>query len=299
MRRFLIILVFIILTVGAYGQSYQSVFGKNSTTWSIKWHNLDFTTSSDFFVSGDTIINSLSYKSISVNNFGKTGYFLREDTLTGKIWLVNLNPQCYGTDTAPRLEADLSLQLGDTFNISLSQLNVTDPADSLIVVDSVYYVAGQKQIRFTSPPSIGQLPEPITFIEGIGPNYSLMWLTGNCDEYIGKYLLCVFKDSVEADYTNLRFNGECSPNFAGIPTVGIADITIYPNPAREYLDITGVLDSKTECAITNVLGQVLGHYSLISGSNNINIGDFASGYYQISFYLNGGKIGYQKFIKVN
>src|ERR1700733_12149384 len=109
MKTILISILSLMSSLIGYTQPYQSVFGKNATTWSIEWSNLNFGTSSYFYVAGDTIINSLSYKAISINTFGATKFFLREDTLTGRVWLVDLD--CY-LDTVPKLVADLSLRLG-------------------------------------------------------------------------------------------------------------------------------------------------------------------------------------------
>jgi hypothetical protein len=152
----------------------------------------------------------------------------------------------------------MTLQLGDTFNIRASDINSPNSGDTTIVVDSVFFVQSEKRIRFKTPTWTG-LTEPITFFEGIGPNYSLFWITNNCQTYENKYLLCVFKDSIEANYSNLRFNGLCSPNFASIAEIGMSNINIDPNPFSDMLNISiSQADLRqVDFSVYNILGQIV------------------------------------------
>lgn len=292
MKNILFIIFLIAASEIACAQPYQSIFGKDSTTWVIEWSNTDLNTYANFTILSDTIYQSKAYKVVGFP--GLNFALIREDTLTGQIWSVDLLCD-YNLDGVERLVADMSLQVGDSFNANNTLL--VYPTDTFIVVDSVYYIQGQKRIRFSDSLNLG---EPITFYEGIGPNYSLLWKVGNdCSGYTGKYLLCVFKDGVKADYTNLAYNGDCSPDLPmGVESVALSKINISPNPAMEYLNVTGVQDPKTEGIITNAIGQQVGQYNLAQGSNTIPLNNLPSGYYQISFYLKGITLGVQRFVKM-
>lgn len=252
-----IILFYLIAVISKIGiaQPYQSIFGKDSTTWAIMWSGSDYSDEGNFNVILDTTYQSKRYKMT-----GREGYnyaFIREDTLNGQIWAVDLLCN-YNNNNTERLVANMSLQVGDSFSINMLEI-IPNPADTFIVVDSVYYVQGQKRIRFASPPASvysEQFTEPITFIEGIGPNYLLLWLVGNeCSGFGDKYLLCVFKDGVEADYTNLRYNGQCYPDFEGVKDVNLNKISITPNPATNQLLISTNDFQAQTITIYNLNGQ--------------------------------------------
>ena len=288
--------LFSILFIGTcYAQPYQSVFGKNTTTWTIAWDNLDIGGYTEFFVKGDTIFNTRSYKKISANNDNSLHTLIREDTLTGKVWLVDLG--CVFPDTTERLVADLSLQLGDTFNIKSSDIIISNPADTLIMVDSVYYIQGKKYIRFTNPASAdtthSHLTEPIIFVEGIGPNYSLLWKNSNCDLYADKYLLCVYKDSVNAGYNNLRFNGNCYPLFASVTEIDKSEIKVSPNPFSSDISLTiqGKNLKQVSFTITDITGSVIYHREESSLTANytkmLDLSYLANGIYFLTVRANG------------
>lgn len=85
---FLTILCMVSLGLSA---QYKSVFGRTQTSWNVSLSNFPVTLggySDSLFVSGDTVVNSYTYKKIHGQSYGnsKQRYagLLREDTIEGK-----------------------------------------------------------------------------------------------------------------------------------------------------------------------------------------------------------------------
>jgi hypothetical protein len=305
MKRILLIaLISITVCRNGSAQSYQSVFGANSTYWIIQWDNLDFSSYSNFFVQYDTLLfNTYPYKKVVADDNGMTRLLLREDTSTGRVWCRSLNPYCgYSPrDTDERLVLDMSLRLGDTFNVK--HWVYDGSADTLIIVDSLYYMQGQKYLRFKSPIDSGIIQtftssEPITFIEGIGPNYSLLWMRDDCSAYGAPYLLCAYKDSIKANYTNLRFNGDCTPILGGITDINVSQINIFPNPTSGLCTISlndpiSIYTAK----LLDISGRVVSDLGEIkNGSLNFSMSEYAKGVYLLSMTDSNGQATIRKLV---
>ncbi|MBS1689805.1 MAG: hypothetical protein JSS96_13840, partial [Bacteroidetes bacterium] len=154
-----------------------------------------------FYIQKDTTVNGNGYKKIQDTYHGTVG-LLREDRLAGKVWFKGCRYDTDPTnDTTEFLMFDYSLNIGDTFHIDYpgpwGHYATTNP----IRVDSVYYdKAGRKCLRFNSINRV--FNEQLTFIEGIGCNFGLIFywydhLEGN------NYLLCAKKDDTTT-YLNKR-----------------------------------------------------------------------------------------------
>jgi hypothetical protein len=80
-------------------------------------------------------------------------------------------------------------------------------------------------------------------------------------------------------------------NLSSIPSIEQekqSNITIYPNPARDNLNING-LSQPGRLEIVNVLGQIVLEKNTTGESLIINVEDMKSGLYYIQFYNNEGK----------
>ena len=207
----------------APAQNYQSLFGSTSTSWSIILHGYcDFIVDSTLTATSDTIVDSLTYKIID----GLHG-LLREDTLTGKVWIYDL------TDQKEYLVMDLGLTLGSTFYI-IDVLGDSIP----IVSDSVYDEAGLRHVRFSEMINMCGLMEKIEFVEGSGPNADFQYMGSSFDGQVVSYMLCHIKDGTKVLGNDL-FNDTCQVFEVGI--VENAPCTprfqVYPNPTPGTLNI--------------------------------------------------------------
>ncbi len=56
-------------------------------------------------------------------------------------------------------------------------------------------------------------------------------------------------------------------------------ITIYPNPASQYITIAGLLENKGTVQVLNNLGQIIRTYQLQSDNSRLSIRDIEPGMY--------------------
>ncbi len=244
MKQFFFIL-FIVTTGVASGQPYDSMFGSTSTMWIIKWYNLDFGGNDTIVVEKDTLAFGFNWKKIiKTNSYGffESGALLREDTLIGKVWYRPLEP---GWDTT-YLAFDFDLEEGDTFDLSSNY----DPWLTSVIVDSTDITDTGKRIRFNSFIEQG---ENITFIEGVGGNQGPIYKESS--GLLQPYLLCAYKDGVQT-YSNISYEGNCSPPTSINLIETATAIEVYPNPVEDILHIKNVSEIDFEkVEIYDALGR--------------------------------------------
>ncbi|HZV68591.1 MAG TPA: T9SS type A sorting domain-containing protein [Saprospiraceae bacterium] len=248
-------------------QPYQSIFGNTSTMWIIKWYNLDFGGNDTIVVVKDTLAYGFIWKKISVRPTVWIEGLLREDTLTGKVWYHPLDP---GRDST-YLSFDYSLDKKDTFDLSTNY----EPFLTQAIVDSTFFDDDRKRIRFNS---FIENAEHITFIEGVTGNQGPIYKESSGLGY--PYLLCAYKDGIQT-YSNISYNGDCSPP-TGINQIDhTEEIVVYPNPVEDVLYINNTSDilfKKVE--IFDALGRKI--YS-DGYSSSLNLHDTMPGLYYIRF----------------
>ncbi len=174
-------------------------------------------------------------------------------------------------------------------------------------------------------------PEKFKFQNStIGPNqYTIVWLDGQTDQgplhapmglsAAGEELLLSNPDTITIDY--VRFGEQTqnvsegrSPNGFGkitaclAPTFNaingglvsvderkqLADILLFPNPSREYINITNPKETQSLLRITDVSGRIVAEQLLQPGVNQIYISEFGAGTYIISAAFGRAKLIVQK-----
>ncbi|HPR60748.1 MAG TPA: hypothetical protein PLF35_07380 [Prolixibacteraceae bacterium] len=172
MKNIITIAFVLFSTLAIQAQPYQSIFYEDTTRWTAFECVIDgfsyFTSS----IYDDTTINNVQYKInhlglICAPNFNEMIGFLREDTLTGKVWY---KPN-FEEDKDELLIMDLSLQKGDSFGFTTNTY-YQQKADW--IVDSVYYEDSRKIIEFTVY-SWCLADQKLRFIEGIGPSNGISY----------------------------------------------------------------------------------------------------------------------------
>src|SRR5690606_34309961 len=104
-----------------------------------------------------------------------------------------------------RLAFRFDLNVGDTFDISNHSLPLSYP-DSLNIVDSIQTINGLKYIYFKAH----YKGEPVTIIEGIGSNISILWKHNSSGIIMTEqYLLCTYKNGHKTPYINKKYTGKC------------------------------------------------------------------------------------------
>ena len=91
-----------------------------------------------------------------------------------------------------------------------------------------------------------------------------------------------FKAFVKAPDTLLGYGipNFCTP-FAGLVPVNAGTVSIYPNPAKDQITITGVGSEYANYLLVNELGEVIlkGSVHSIDGGMHVNIAGIANGWY--------------------
>lgn len=280
-----IICFFTATTENSSAQNYLSLFGDTSTTWDIVLHGYcDAVCPETVFVSGDTTISANTYKIIS----GLPG-FVREDTVQGKAWFYDTY------NNSEYLVMDLTLNLGDTFNIYNSS-NVANP----FLVDSIYYASNKKHVRLNAWTNMCSLEEPITFIEGSGTTASFSYqreLNGNS---VASSMLCHHKNGIKVA-GNILFGDSCSFDCS----IGIAEfnsnkniVNIFPNPTIDELTIetNNIFSNNPILTIYNAFGERIISQKLINVLTTINTSNLYNGVYFLVVSDNISK-KHQRFIK--
>ena len=192
MKNFAFI-VFVCSAWFSFAQPFQSVFGDSSTFWSvIPAGYCDNTCNIDLHVDSDTIINQESYKILPAHGY------LREDTVTGRIWFYN------ESENQEFLVMDLSLNTGDPFTIYDFAGTPT-----IVTVDSTSIIGGEKHVYLDAMISICSLTEPIMFVEGSGPNAGFNYQKLSYVNETPSYMLCHSKNNVPIT-GNILFQDECN-----------------------------------------------------------------------------------------
>jgi hypothetical protein len=289
MRNIIIIVFVLFSTLTIKAQPYQSVFGPDTTKWDSFWCNISlpdiytvFVTNNDTtFIDGKTYRISYSFNGCNPNFIEKCG-FLREDTLTGKLWhLPNRE------NSKEFLAMDLELQKADTFSMKDSPFYINP---RYLIVDSVYYSNEKKVVRFKK--AIGCLKNSeLFFIEGIGPGYGLNPL-GYSD--VDALLLKHHNDSLV--YTSPSY--ELFKNYLNC-NVNITPKQHKPQFAIHAVNSTSIElfiaeeNKQTSLAVFDLSGKLVHHQSLHEGSNWIQLNQkgqlifhIRSSYHSESFKIN-------------
>ncbi len=73
----------------------------------------------------------------------------------------------------------------------------------------------------------------------------------------------------------------------GISNNTINELTVYPNPAADYFNVT--LENDAEISVYSLTGQKVIEVSGVSGNNQVSVNDLQSGVYFVSVIANGQK----------
>jgi len=290
-------LILIILTLPQllFAQSYKSIFNQHSSLYYSILGNgaIDNHTGMIGLNGTDYMFSGKTWKMIDGPDCPECSGYISEDTLTGKIWFKSLGQGALDIDTAIKLIADYSLNVGDSFlyhiklDYWMGTFHYIDSSSNWLKVDSVIYKNGLKHIRFD------QARSSLYMIEGVGTNYLPSYMSTK-----PVYIQCCYKSG------NLFYKNHYSriPDSCYIPILygGINDIfntnsktqKVYPNPSNNFISISNFKNGKIE--IINSLGQLI---LTTSQTENINIENLPSGIYWIRFTGENTILKTLKFIK--
>jgi len=264
-RIFLIFALFVCALTTSLGQIYNTIFGQDTTEWAVPFCQLGQGLIVDRIAIEDTMIygqnykkvgtiehNSIDYKMMGL--LGVTNGFLREDTISGKVWFLGTINNNTVLDTVEYLISDMSLSLGDSFVIHLNY------GDSITVVDSVYYEAGAKYIQLNfRPTEIGPNFKKVTFVEGVGTNYGFAYMHFNT-----AHNLCPCLSNYEKDGSTVYFDHSCSVvnNISKVEHNNFLNVNVFPHPisGRSILKFENSTQAEVLLVLYDVTGNVIERY---------------------------------------
>jgi hypothetical protein len=246
MKRVLLFTFLFCFNANLFAQTYQRILG-NSNEFYLLYCSLGGCFTDYYATDGDTLIGNETYIILDYFHFNR-GMFIREDTITGKVYIM---PGFGYKAWEDILAYDFSLQVGDTFNIY--NPNTPLPNDAgLFVVDSVYFESIQgvssKHIQLISLDTLQAKVKKTLWVEGIGSLF--MITTPGAPANIATYgeLSCFFRNN-EYRYQSQKVieKGTCEIYEAGIENNNYKDnLIVYPNP------FTNTISFQYEESISNI-----------------------------------------------
>ena len=300
-------LILFCLVQTTIAQPYPSIFGKNTTQFNVffpfmAWKGtMDYdpelgegSTEYCFFEHGnDTIFNDQTYQIGVVLGSGNYITYVREDTLTGKVY--SYASKC----NEEYLVCDFSLNEGDTFKLQRCQQNSME-SDGSIVVNAVVNIEGKKVIYFEDFILDGVYK--IYFIEGVGATFGTI---GYRHEYSASapgvnILLCVHKDEELIYIRNPESSYGCDYQYGtNIDEHSKNTLNLYPNPAYSTFQIKGIDDfQNVSIVIYNIYGEIVRQKQAVNKEDAIHIEDLCKGVYIVSISTENRMVSKCKLIKL-
>ena len=259
MRKIIVLTAALCVAAVCLGQEatgYKSFFGQESTVWSVKTGYWDWNESNLLRLANDTLIGGLTFKKIErshayywYNDYREwrdsTGdFYLREDTMTGRLWCHLRNG-----DSA-FLIADMSLSIGDSIVLRDYIRNFGNYESVVYVVrdtmtqDSLYTIVLESGNR------------TVTFIEGVGCSNFFDFQSRVEDDIIGSELICCHKDSELVYHVEYWPEEDCIEHRADIEQAkGSQTISVWPNPSTDWFEIG--CDNNLSAKLYDIKGNVI------------------------------------------
>lgn len=247
------------MTNTSFSQNYEDLFGLENTQWNITIGNLWGIGTTEHRITGDTIIDGLSYKIINgYDTFDNISGYIRKDSLNQKAWYRN------NQNNDEYLIMNLSLEIGDSLYIG----GVWNSEHKFYKVDSVYVKDNRKHIQFNLPLHFADI-EKFTLIEGVVSNMGFRYQDNDYINGLPTILLCAFKDDEK-----IYGEGECIISSTENLETGL-NLEVFPNPVFDNLTIKLTEDiSEGKIEIFDVTGIIV--YQRIGRIDKFELIDFSS-----------------------
>lgn len=304
MKQIIPFLFFILLLNGNVFAQYRPLLAEGN-----EWHvyqQIEFGVQLfDWYtVTTDTLLDEQIYKTIEVVtcnfeecDFKRPAHFLREDTLTKKVYRYVKN----SPSRTEELLYDFSLMPGDTFLINNGEMvldSITDYVDNRLDCFGAEPEFGIDSLKVFYFNSTNTASLNTIWIEGIGsltgildPDFS--WVGG----FSGVTLLCHNKGSGENvffyNYCN-AFDDPCDLVVATQEPAHKWNIQIYPNPVKEQLFIQ-LPEPLTGSTIK--IYSLQGKEALVTTDVSIDMAAFPQGIYIIAVFQEGQLVGSHKVVR--
>ena len=277
-------------------------FPTENAVWRSSAYNHNELIDYQYTITGDTIINDLTYHKLQKNSFNRftnessnehEGAF-RENVTDKKVYFYSYS------NHSEQLLYDFDLKTGDDVSHFITDGEGFKPTvtktDSIMLRDGLYH----KRFHIT-----GCYEQKKYLIAGVGDCNGLFSLKFNCSGYNEELLHCVTIN--DQQLYNIQ---DCYPQYAikdypcdnvlsGLDEKDVkSKLTIYPNPVKDFfiLNMPDYNHAKGEIEILNLLGHCVQKQSLMYDQQKIDIKHLPAGIYFVRVAGENGTIT-QKLIK--
>lgn len=214
------------------------------------------------------------------------------------------------TEDLESIEAgDYVVEVTDSLGCSfVMSANITEPTAievTVVAVDPTTFTSGNIDITvsggtgfYTYSWSNGKVTEDLTGLTG-----------GVYTVYVSDSNGCTISVTVELDFATINdFNGDTTgattgSDEAGSSTAGIDEetgtvqLSVYPNPATDYIQVVNGTDTEVTVVILDHSGRMLAQSSAPQGTQTIDVTAYAAGTYFVKGIANGKQVFAEKVIK--
>lgn len=276
---------------------YKSYFGQQSTRWVCVEGSAGFYyqvfISSDRDTVMDGMLYHITYDSLYMDYshfFYDNRVYMREDTITGRLWVRTDN----GEEV---LVADMTLEIGDSvlFYYPESYEYLDDYYNNILyrVVDIVFDSNGKNIVLC----NMEYYSDNVTIIEGIGPSLLATYMSGNevfgLTFYHHHDLECQMKDGEYVYQTPFCPFCIC-PLFSSIES-GDESVapTIVPNPGHDWITINVEDEFGMHAEFYNMQGMRM----MVGHTRTVDVSTLPRGLYIVRVYEVGKGYNHYKFVK--
>lgn len=267
------VLILIIFCFTATKAQYKTMFPSDSITWIQTHEIIDGSFNETYNYTGKKeMINGEIWHLIKINYLSRDSFYIKEDTISGKTWLLKINS--FDNDTTEFVYMDLNLNLEDSI---LYRYDCRYDS-SYIQVAKIDTIHNRKVIEFKSPRNYLTRNLSLKYIEGIGSNFGFTNASGYCSQ-----VLCKLYYEDKLVYALDTINLSC-PIVSDIDTYDLSEsLSIYPNPVQSMLHISLKKGSSFPYAIYfyDLYGRQLFHQNLVEPQTSLDLSHLTT---QIIFY---------------
>ena len=284
-----IAIILVLILIGINAKSQYKPLLLNQYKWNVNVSNQGNNITEQYRVDADTIMFNQIWKKIKMISTQNPNFinkfFLREDTITKKIYAMN-------PGQAPHLYFDFDANINDTlllYNLIYNEIDTFLVFNKSLIMtcDSIY----RNSLRISN---ISHLFSFEIWIEGVGSTNGLYY--GNKLQYLNSIVTRLeascYNNQLVYNGGDLEFN-YCSFNI-GINETEINSTKIYPNPASDYIYIENIKE-KARIEIYNMSG-IIQLTADANGDSNINIRNLPDGLYLIKIQTDSN-IAIKKLLK--
>lgn len=286
MKNLALILFFIFILFKTNCQNYIP-FPTDNSTWTTVMQFWDFSNPSYSYenakTNGDTLINGYQYTKI--NRINSSNCFIRENN--GLVYCKYSNNSPF--DTTEYLLYNFNLKVGDTIQMPMAGYEIhyykghVESVDSLLI-GNIYH----KRIGINA-----EGWSHFDFVQGIGSLQGLLYPEIPWVDWTAE-LTCFSKnDTIFALNGNgTTSEGDCWQK-VNVNECEISKLTIFPNPTKGLINITGQTVSKSE------LYTISGQKVLETKLHKLNLEKYNNGVYLLKIYFPDESVENIKIIKNN